>query len=652
MEWLSPITGLLAAAVAVPALLLLYFLKLKRREVAVSSTLLWKRAIQDLQVNAPFQRLRRNILLWLQMAILALLLAALARPILSMNLSPPQRYVILIDQSASMRATDVSPSRLEEAKRQARAFVDALRTNRSWGFTDASDQAMVVAFSLRARVLCNFTADRAQLRAALDAVEPTDGDTQLAEALQVAQAFAAPAGPEDKGRTAEAPAAVELFSDGRIADLDRIAAGAEGFRYHAIGESAGNVAIVAMQARRSFEQPDLLNVFAEVANSGAEPVTADVQLAIDGDVRAVQAVTVPAREAGKSDEPGRPGRTTIGFALSHGGGGVCEVHVAYADPLASDDTAWAVLQPPRLLAVAVVTEGNSPLVSAIKACRPARLDVLKPSEFPRPDPAGENLYDLVVLDRYAPAALPRGNYLVFGVPPAASGATAEGEVTNQFVVDWRARHPVLNFINMENLFAAKAARLVLPREATVLAEFEETPALAEVRRQGSLFILASFDVQESNWPFEPGFVMFCYNVAAYVGSVAGDAETATVRPGQPIAVQGPAGARSARVRLPDGQAVEVAAGASGAVRYGGTAQAGVYRVAVDGGAEKAFAVNLLDAAESDIAPAGRLQFAGRAVPAEAAEPRPSNQETWPYLVLAALGLVLIEWYVYNRKVRL
>jgi hypothetical protein len=76
-----------AAAIAIPALLVLYFLKLRRREMPVSSTFLWKKAIQDLQVNSPFQRLRRNLLLLLQLLLLALLLLSLARPV--SNVKPP-----------------------------------------------------------------------------------------------------------------------------------------------------------------------------------------------------------------------------------------------------------------------------------------------------------------------------------------------------------------------------------------------------------------------------------------------------------------------------------------------------------------------------------------------------------------------------------
>src|SRR3954452_12599649 len=112
MSWLpsfiTPGVGALAAALAIPALLVLYFLKLRRREMLVSSTLLWRKAIQDLQVNAPFQKLRRNLLLLLQLLLLLLLTLALSRPVANVTPTAGKMTVIIIDRSASMTATDIN----------------------------------------------------------------------------------------------------------------------------------------------------------------------------------------------------------------------------------------------------------------------------------------------------------------------------------------------------------------------------------------------------------------------------------------------------------------------------------------------------------------------------------------------------------------
>jgi Aerotolerance regulator N-terminal len=51
MTWATPTLAALVAAIAIPALIILYFLKLRRIPREVSSTLLWKKAIQDLQAN-------------------------------------------------------------------------------------------------------------------------------------------------------------------------------------------------------------------------------------------------------------------------------------------------------------------------------------------------------------------------------------------------------------------------------------------------------------------------------------------------------------------------------------------------------------------------------------------------------------------------
>ena len=102
MTFLTWPLAAIAGAIAVPLLVLLYFLKLKRRDMEVSTTLLWKKAIQDLQANAPFQKLRRNILLLLQLLVLAAALLALAQPELRDRGITNQRHIILIDRSASM----------------------------------------------------------------------------------------------------------------------------------------------------------------------------------------------------------------------------------------------------------------------------------------------------------------------------------------------------------------------------------------------------------------------------------------------------------------------------------------------------------------------------------------------------------------------
>src|SRR5580698_8835904 len=96
--------ALISAAVVIPLLITLYFLKLRRKEFVVPSTILWKKAVQELQVNAPFQRLRKNLLLLLQLLLLLALLLALARPVMNYTPGAGPRTIILIDHSASMSA--------------------------------------------------------------------------------------------------------------------------------------------------------------------------------------------------------------------------------------------------------------------------------------------------------------------------------------------------------------------------------------------------------------------------------------------------------------------------------------------------------------------------------------------------------------------
>ena len=655
MEWLTPLMGVYAAAVAAPLLLLLYFLKLKRQETIVSSTLLWKRAVQDLQVNAPFQRLRRNLLLLLQLLALLAILVALAGPVLAWKGGPGKRYVLLIDRSASMNATDVQPSRLDAAKKQAKTFVESMRGGSLVSLKDKSDNAMVVAFDRHAKVMCSFTSDKRQLMLAIDAIESGDGESLLGEAVTVARAFAQSPGVEGNLRTAEQPAQLVLFSDGRISDLSTIVVAADELVFHQVGQSPDNVAITAMNARRSYEKPEQIEVFASLENYGGEPVERDVQLGINGNVHAVRSIRIPACEAMETGKPPKPGKVAVDFSLSFGAAGVLEVRQLGADALSCDNAAWSILDPPKRLSVLLVTNGNPVLELALRACPIAKLDSCTPAGFDAMDPAAfadRRAYDVIVLDNHVPANLPQCRYLVFGAPPRGVDVNSPRELENQMVVDWRSQHPVLQYVNLTNLFAARSHELRLPRDAEVLAEFGESPAMALVRRKGSVYLLTAFDVLQSNWAFEPSFVLFCYNALGFLGAQAGGGEHRGLSVGEPISVENVPAEVTVTVTRPDASKLELTPDPGGVVRFPGAQHVGVYAVEVPEQPKQFYAVNLLNPEESRIEPQKEISFSSVTVAAEEGAVQRANVPLWPALVFAALVLACVEWLAYNLRVRI
>src|SRR4030042_77483 len=109
-EWSSMLGGWQWAVLLAipPAVVLLYFLKLRRQPLEVPSTYLWKRSVEDLHVNTIWQRLRQNLLLFLQLLLVALAMLALLRPGWEGTKLEGQRFIFLVDNSASMSATDVA----------------------------------------------------------------------------------------------------------------------------------------------------------------------------------------------------------------------------------------------------------------------------------------------------------------------------------------------------------------------------------------------------------------------------------------------------------------------------------------------------------------------------------------------------------------
>ena len=105
MSFLSPF-ALALFALSVP-LVLLYFLKVRRRERTVSSLLLWPASLRDREASTFFQRLHRDPLLILQLLALLALCLALARPVATVMGQGSRKVVIVRHGNANEGFSDL-----------------------------------------------------------------------------------------------------------------------------------------------------------------------------------------------------------------------------------------------------------------------------------------------------------------------------------------------------------------------------------------------------------------------------------------------------------------------------------------------------------------------------------------------------------------
>jgi Ca-activated chloride channel family protein len=183
MNFLAPelLLGLLLVPIAIGFYL---WAQRRRSKYAVRFTNL------DLLANIAPRRpsWRRHLPPVLYLAAIAALLIGLARPTMVMAVPREDATVILtLDVSGSMKATDVSPTRLDAARAAAQSFIDQL---------PAKIRVGIVAFASQPVTLVSPTVDRGQLKAALDSLRPRDGTAMgdaLMQVLDIAQKIQADA---------------------------------------------------------------------------------------------------------------------------------------------------------------------------------------------------------------------------------------------------------------------------------------------------------------------------------------------------------------------------------------------------------------------------------------------------------------------------
>ena len=643
-----------AVLAAVPiGIILLYFLKLRRQSVSVPSTFLWSKTIEDLHVNSLLQRLRRNLLLLLQLLAIALAALALLRPGVHEDAASTQRKVFLLDSSASMQATDVTPdaNRFEQAKRLIGEAIDAM---------DDRDVAMVIAFSDRTDVLQSFTADRRRLRESLARAQVTSRPTNILEALRAAAGLANPnhahqaADASDLQPAAALPADLLLYSDGKFTAVQDFDLGNLQPTYVRIGgDEPSNLAIVAFSAERNPESPSQIQAFATVANLGSVAAGTTATLSLDGAFIDAEEVHL---------EPGD--ETGLSFVIEAEEAAQLELDLEIDDALSLDNVAYTGISPLRLVHVLVVTPGNPPLDLALTTGQAAAVcnvetvppDYLSTETYQQRAAAGRD--DLIIYDRCAPRQMPQSNTFFIGsLPPEAWQRKA---VTNQvLLVDIARSHPIMRYLELFSLLIAEGTALVPPEGATELITAEGGPILAIAPRQGYQDLVLGFEllsaqddgqaIANTDWQVQRSWPVFVLNLLRHLAGAADVAAMASFQPGQTVSLRTENRHAMVEIQAPDGQRHPLTTSHAGAILFSRAEEIGFYDVRdpsqrlID-----RFAVNLFDPQESDLQPVESVLLGYEAVAAADAAVA-YRREYWRWILLCMLGVMTLEWWFYTRR---
>jgi hypothetical protein len=459
--------AVLALATAT-AIIALYFLKHRRRQVLVSSTQLWGRVLENRLENSLFEKLRRYFSILLAVSTGLLIALAIARPEIDWLTGRARRAIIVLDTSPTMLArTRDGNSRWQHAVDIAKSMVNGAGSKQI-RITDTSGQ-----FD------SPFTDNRAELVRWIDRMHPVVGPTRFPRMETT-----------DTDETE-----VSFVTDGVFPSKVP-----EGTATISVFEPAANTGITAFEVRSMPTAPLAYEAFLEVHNSGDESQKVEVTVSGAGQQRIVKTVTISAGNA-----------YTEALDLStFDGGGIRAAVRSPNDAFSLDDVAYAYLPVKRRTKTLLVTTGNKFLENALKLDRLVDLSVIKPDAY-----SNDRDFDALVFDRFAPREAPSRPALIVGTPNVSWLRKPAGFVKQPRFEFWNEEHPVMAHVSLHDVSIENAAS-VDTTGVHVLAGYSTNVPLI-IASESPRWIQLTFDLQSSDLPYHAGFPVLLDNAIAWFG---------------------------------------------------------------------------------------------------------------------------------------
>ncbi len=587
----------------------LYFLRVRRRQVKVTGAFLWPEHTESVRADAPFQKLQWSLLLLLQLILCLLLILILARPQFPQKGLLSESTIFVLDASASMKATDIAPSRFASATDQLRKAVET---------KSRASRIAIIEAGVSTRIAAGLTSDEVELGRAVRGLKATDTEPDMGEAMRLASAIS----------RSQPGAKIVLLSDGAFLDIADFNAGGVPVAFSPIGGPAGNAYFKAFAAGTNTGGAGLL-----VSVEGTFGEARSIPLEIKGDGETIARLEV-------SLKPGEAWTRTIPLKKE---AVKLEGHLSIKDGLEADNHAFALGPDKSAIRVLLVSPGNMFLERALALDPRVTLD--RANDLPESEKGkGSSSYDLVIFDDRPEEAVKAPYAVTFGKPLEAGGISVEGSFKPG---EWSftQAEPLTEGTTWPEIYIESGHKLKAGPGAKVLVQTKTGPLMVESARGASQRLILPFNLLDSDFPLQPSFPILISNMITWASAQGAGQQrhAAILKPGQPWMNPG---WKRGTLFYPDGKQESLSSD-SGSLRIASLSQVGWYRLREEDNVSE-LGMSLINSKESILTPGNPLfGESGRTKTAPLNEQR--FGDVWRWAALLALCIFCLEWWVYAKR---
>lgn len=359
-------------------------LKQKAQDFSFSSILLWKEAYKNIEATRPWEKLKKNLLMFLQILFVFLIILAMLSPYQKKGNEAYANTILIVDNSASMNSLyDGKNTGLEEAKKQAIDYINTLR---------AGTNITLISCGKEAKVETAQSTDPAEVKRKIKQITKTDlsGDTK--NALNLVQSMA----------DQLANCKVVFFTDTPISVTKMDASIVDVYK-----EGAN----VSVDFVNHGEDKNGFVVLVKITNHSNQTFTSDVNLYGDDKLLDIKNVVLEAKES-----------KVVYFEDLSFQGTILKAQLQNEDQLLEDNTAYDLMQEKLTERVLLVSKSNVFLEKAVKSFSGISL-------YKTNDPSNikkEDSYDLYLFDGMVPDEVPESGNLFYFNTESGLGFSAKG----------------------------------------------------------------------------------------------------------------------------------------------------------------------------------------------------------------------------------